>query len=95
MSSNNVMAYCFPCKAKVPLERQIKLIKRKLPNGNVVTILCGKCNGCKVKSCKIISNIKPKSKAKPKRKSVAKPKRKSAAKPKRKSVSKPKRKSKK
>ena len=53
-----VEAYCLPCKDKVTLDKNISLIKRNLPNGNVVTLLCGYCKDCKSKSCKIIANSK-------------------------------------
>lgn len=52
------MAYCFSCKKKVPLEKDTKIIKRKLPNGNTSTILCGKCSYCDTTSCTIIANSK-------------------------------------
>lgn len=55
-NSNKVSAYCLPCKANVTLDKDIKVIKRKLPNGRTVSILCGKCNDCDVKVCRIISN---------------------------------------
>lgn len=53
-----VKAYCLPCKTKVSLDKDIKLIKRKLKNGNTVTILCGYCYDCKSKNCTIIANSK-------------------------------------
>lgn len=53
-----VKAYCLQCKTKVSLDKDIKLIKRKLKNGNTVTILCGYCYDCKSKICTIIANSK-------------------------------------
>lgn len=57
----NVSAFCFPCRKKVYIDHNLKLVKRKTPNGQLVTILCGnclerECNGKKV--CKIIANEK-------------------------------------
>ncbi len=51
-----VKGYCLPCKKKVRLHENIKLVKRKLPNGRTVFILCGRCKGCEVETCTIIAN---------------------------------------
>ena len=56
--SGKVKAYCFPCQSKVVLDERTQLIKRKLPNGNTVRILCGYCKGCTTKNCTIITNSK-------------------------------------
>lgn len=55
-----VTAYCLKCRANVVIDSDIELIKKPLPNGNVVTILCGKCSTCQSKVCKIIANNKAK-----------------------------------
>lgn len=57
-NDGKVHAYCLPCKGKVTLDEKVKLIKRKLPNGNTVSILCGFCAGCKTKNCTIVANSK-------------------------------------
>ncbi len=54
--SGKVTAYCLPCKKKGTIDSNYKLVKKKLKNGRVATILCGYCNKCKGKVCKIIGN---------------------------------------
>lgn len=54
----NISAYCLVCKKKCQIDTKAPLIKRKLPNGNTVTILCGKCDSCSSKVCRILSNKK-------------------------------------
>lgn len=52
-------AYSVGCKRKVGLATNIKVLRRLLPNGQVVTIICGKSKKCGV-VCSIVSNEKAK-----------------------------------
>ncbi len=55
-SIGKVKAWCFPCRAHKALDNNIKVITRKLPNGNTSYILCGYCKGCTSKVCTVIAN---------------------------------------
>ena len=53
------MGYSLVCRKKVEIIAPFKTIKRRLPNGNVTTMVCGNSkNGGKV--CTIVSNAKAK-----------------------------------
>lgn len=56
MVATKTTAYCFSCKKKRTIDSELKIIKRKIPNGNTVQLLCGKCKGCGQKICRIVSN---------------------------------------
>lgn len=57
-------AYSVGCKKNnVPVVSDIKVVRRLLPNGNIVTIICGKTKKCGV-VCTIVSNQKPKKECK-------------------------------
>lgn len=54
--SGKITAYCLPCRKKCTIDSDYKLVKKKLKNGRVATILCGHCSTYKHKVCKIIGN---------------------------------------
>lgn len=55
-----VKAYSVGCRKKnVPIVKNIKVIKRLLPNGNVVTIVKGESSKCGIVAT-IVENKKPK-----------------------------------
>jgi hypothetical protein len=58
VKSAKITGYCLKCRAVKPLDSNFELIRKKIPNGNTVSILCGTCSVCKGKVCKIIANNK-------------------------------------
>lgn len=69
-----ITAWCFPCKHSVTLDRDIKLVKKVLPNKRIVTIASGYCTGPKCTSR--VSTIVSNEKAEPKKRKTATKKRK-------------------
>lgn len=59
MPAKAVRGYAVGCKKVVPIIKDISIKKRLLPNGNIVTIICGKSKNCGV-VCTIVENKKPK-----------------------------------
>lgn len=55
----SVLAYSFKDKKKVAIKGALKMTKYQLPNGNTVTIVCGKSKKMHV-VCTIVSNEKKK-----------------------------------
>ena len=53
-----IKGYAVGCKRNTAMIKNIKIKKRLLPNGNVVTIICGKSKNCGV-VCTIVENKKP------------------------------------
>lgn len=55
----SIKVYSVGDKKKVAINTGIKIKKYSLPNGNIVSILCGKSKNKRV-ACTIITNEKPK-----------------------------------
>lgn len=68
-----IKGYAVGCKKNASIVKDIVVKRRMLPNGNKVTIICGKSKNCGV-VCTIVENKKAVAAAKPKSKPKAKSK---------------------